>query len=417
MLKRSATIVSVGSATPAGKELSIRILSCHQHFLADIGRDLLKEGHNGKLRQLFRESRIKPKLRELVRKIGRTLDTDIAAARSGLERWQEERDGAHCLPADRSEGLAVVRGLAQWVLDHKADGTGRRFPFDRPLLDLHDRVLTVSRAADALLRSPPPDPEVHKALTRFCRALDTVIDTPDFERVKTALLRRAALFDELRDILRLPPPFPEGHSPSGTPTSEEEAKELDDIHSELDRWVAALRKRRPDRGPAEDMRKAIDIVIEHLERHGDSLWGHAVSLSPGAGGGIRLVARTNNQLEGCNRFMKRGERRRSGRKNLTQDFENLHPAVALIQNLLRPDYVSILCGSLDNLPRAFAELDAEYRAARRQGLDVTLPGEEPERTVVETASLPNADRNLVRRETMGQKIRAAALSSARRRGK
>ncbi len=165
------------------------------------------------------------------------------------------------------------------------------------------------------------------------------------------------------------------------------------------------------------MRKAIDVVIEHLERHGDSLWGHAVSLSAGAGGGIRLVARTNNQLEGCNRSMKRGERRRSGRKNLTQDFENLHPAVALIQNLLRPDYVSILCGSLDNLPRAFAELDAECRAARRQGLDVTLPGEEPERTVVETASLPNADRNLVRRETMGQKIRAAALSRARRRGK
>jgi hypothetical protein len=400
----------------AGKESSTRVLSCHQHFLADIGRDLLKEGHNGKLRQLFRKSRVKPKLSELVRKIGRTLGPDLDPAREGLKRWQEERDGPHRLPADSNEGLAAVRALAQWVLDHKADGTGGRFPFDRPWLDLYDRVLTMSRAADAFLRSPPPDPEVQKALTRFCRTLDAVVDEPDLERVTTALRRRAALFDELRDILRLPPPVPAGHRPSEPATPQEEAKELDDIRSELDRWVEELRKRRPSRGPAEDMRKAIDIVVEHLERHGDSLWGHAVSLPQEAGGGIRLVARTNNQQEACNRVMKRGERRRNGHKNLAQDFENLHPAVALVQNLLRPDYLSILCGSLDNLPRAFAELDAECRAARRQGLDVALPGEEPPRTVVETASLPNADRKLVRLETMGKKIRAAAHSRAQRRG-
>ncbi len=38
---------------------------------------------------------------------------------------------------------------------------------------------------------------------------------------------------------------------------------------------------------------------------------------------------------------------------------DLQPAqVALVQNLLHPDYVQILCGSLDNLPVAFAKLNA-----------------------------------------------------------
>ncbi len=80
-----------------------------------------------------------------------------------------------------------------------------------------------------------------------------------------------------------------------------------------------------------------------------------------AGGGIRLVERTNNILENFFHNMKHGERRRSGRKILTQDFEHLPPAAALAYNLRRDDYVAILCGSLEKLPEAFAQLDAQRR--------------------------------------------------------
>src|SRR5207249_488890 len=80
------------------------------------------------------------------------------------------------------------------------------------------------------------------------------------------------------------------------------------------------------------------------------------------GGGIRLVARTNNGLESLFHTIKHGERRRSGRKILTQDFEILPPAAALATNLHHADYVSLLCGSLDRLPEAFAALDAPHRS-------------------------------------------------------
>jgi hypothetical protein len=38
-------------------------------------------------------------------------------------------------------------------------------------------------------------------------------------------------------------------------------------------------------------------VLDHLERHGGSLWGHAIRLPKEVGRGIRLVDRTNNALE------------------------------------------------------------------------------------------------------------------------
>ena len=39
------------------------------------------------------------------------------------------------------------------------------------------------------------------------------------------------------------------------------------------------------------------------------------------------------------------------------------PEAALVPNLARPDYVRLLCGSLEDLPAALAELDAARRGA------------------------------------------------------
>jgi len=55
---------------------------------------------------------------------------------------------------------------------------------------------------------------------------------------------------------------------------------------------------------------------------------------------------------------KQSLRRRVGRSNLGRDMEDQPAQVALTANLRHTDYVRILCGSLDNLPDAFADLDA-----------------------------------------------------------
>jgi hypothetical protein len=92
-----------------------------------------------------------------------------------------------------------------------------------------------------------------------------------------------------------------------------------------------------------ETRRAIDLILDHLRRHGRSLWGHVVRLSKAAGGGTRVVDRTNNLMEGTFKVTKHGERRRSGRKVLTHDLESMPPAALLVHNIERQDYLTIVC--------------------------------------------------------------------------
>ena len=93
---------------------------------------------------------------------------------------------------------------------------------------------------------------------------------------------------------------------------------------------------------------------------------------------------------------------RSGRKILTQDFERQPPAAALAMNLTRLDYAAILYGSIEELPRVFAELDAANRAHSLSSRAAELDSVE-----AETASLSLADKRLIRSAQMEKLIATA----------
>jgi len=405
-----AAVRDLGKAvTPALKDfvkefsLDIPVLGCHQHFAADIGKDLLEPSH-AELRELFRRTGVRADLRRLARDLGRTLGDKIEQGRHAARQWQSRADDGHHVP-DGQDGLAVVRSMTQWALDFPAQATGLDFPYDRPYLDLYDRCLVALRATDAFLHNPPKDRTVVRALGRLHRALRPVASEVPFRQITKRLRKRACLFDELRDVLRL----------AAGPPEDETAEGLDKMHEALDALVVSLRARRPERGPAQDTREAIDLIIEHIDRHGESLWGHAIRLPESIGGGVRLVDRTNNRLENLFKGAKHEERQRSGRKNLTQDLEHFPAEALLIHNLKCPDYVSIVCGSLDRLDEVFAELDQEDRERELKGLPPR--GQITSNVVLQigSASLPSADRRLVRTEEMDRRMRAAASSRAPRR--
>jgi hypothetical protein len=398
-------MIPAGNDLVAELGLPIAILACHAHFLADVGEDLLDTSH-GALRKLFRQHKVRPALRGLAREIGREIGSQIAQVRQAVQAWQAQQDGEHALPDGNLEGLGVVRSLAQWVLDYPTDSTGADFPFDRPYLDLYDRCARVHRTVDVFLRTPPEDKQVHRALARLARILEPVPSQVSFTAAARTLRRRAELFDELRTALRLYPS--DNGVQEQTPGTCEQ--EMQDIQAAVEQLTLSLKQRRPRRGPAQDTRQAIDLILAHLDRHGDSLWGHAIALPAKAGGGVRLVSRTNNQLEGFNRALKQGERRRSGRKILSNVFEHLQPEAALARNLLCSDYVEILCGSLERLPQAFAGLDAERRRRLLTADQPPVLDSCSDTPSIDAASLPKADRRLVRSEAMGNWVLAAARS-------
>jgi len=400
-------------------EEPIPILACHLHFLRDVGNDLLDAPY-GALRSLFRRVKIRPALRTLARDLGCTLGPEITRARHAVLQWQQCDDGPQHLP-DGQAGLATVRALVQWVLDYAADATGDGMPFDRPYLDLYERCHKTQRALAAFLRTPPADRKVYRAARRLQRILDPLQRDLPFAPIVRQLKTRSTLFDQLRDALRLTSSRDTQRRAAGAPTDSpsQQVAELNDIRAALDRFTAALADQRPTRGPAQDTRKAIDLILDHLARHGDHLWGHVISLPARAGGGIRLVERTNNLLEGFFHTVKHAERRRSGRKILTSDMECLPPAAMLALNLTREDYVATLCGSLAGLPQAFADLDERKRTHTRiRPTDQPTPQTRPALDELASTSLPALDRKLVRSEAMtrcilnagGRALRALATA-------
>jgi hypothetical protein len=400
--------------------LPIPILSCHFHFLADVGKDLLTHGYH-QLRELCRRFRLRPALRTLARDLGRRLRGQLPTLREEVADWAATSTD-HVLPPG-PQGLATVRALAQWALDYPAEAR-HSLPFDLPYLTFYQRCSQVRRAVDAYLRRPLADARVRGALHRLARVLDPVVAEVPFAQVAQPLAARAALFAELRAALRL---SPTGAPPTAPVVPAQAAAELQDIRAALDALTASLHARRPTRGPAQDTRQAIDLVLAHLVRHGDSLWGHVLPLPAAVGGGVRVVDRTNQRQESFWHQLKHGERRRSGRKILTYDFESLPAAAALACNLARADYVALLCGSLDQLPQAFAKLD-QARHQRALATPTAAPSrpvsdaDEPPGAVdvtaalddVVSASFPRDDRRLIRAATLRERIVTAARSRAPR---
>ncbi len=131
--------------------------------------------------------------------------------------------------------------------------------------------------------------------------------------------------------------------------------------------------------------------MKHLNKHEKYLWGHIIQIPKSVGGGVKTSCRTNNNLENFNGRVKQEERKRSGRKVLAKDFEDLPEGALLIKNLKRPDYVEVLCGSLENLPAAIAKLDCDERVKRK------LSPTQPIKVESSTTSLPKEDRNFIRK--------------------
>ena len=370
-----------------------------------------KTGSGSELRELFRRFKVRSRLRAISRDLGRQFGSEGVTVRADLGRWLAETLDGHALPEGQTGG-AAVRATSQWVLDYPSDGDDEGFPFDLPYLDLWRRCQIDLRATEAFLRTPHGDEKIRRLLERLHRILAPVRSQMPFQRHAAALEARTVLFTELRQALRLEVK-PVAEASASSPRAEPKALDgLRDIQQAVEKLTASLRARRPERGPAEQTRKALDIILQHLDRHGPSLWGHAIPLPEANGGGVRLVDRTDLPLEGFFHGVKHGERRRSGRKILTQDLANFPAAAILATNLAKSDYVAALCGSLDHLPAAFASLDAGHRSRSlpiRQQPAADLPAD------LLSASLPPSDRSLVRSEGLAARVLAAARNRAPRR--
>ena len=298
-------------AVAACRRRDIPDLLCPFHFLA---------GHSSLLRSRISRSNVRSRLRALLCQ-ARSADK-VRPDLPALLLWLLEGEGRKHLPH-----LAFARRC-------------ERFPAQRDL------------------RLPRPRTRVEQRLLR--QAADALADLRRLDpkaRLSDRLERTWALFRRLRSILRLeqdePPRGPCAAAPLAPSAA---AARLQAIAAGLQSCHQELRRRfQPGSSAARGGFQPERIVLRYLDRYGDGLSGHPVARDE-AGRAVAVVVRTNNVLEQFFGTAKQGLRRRVGRAHLGRDLEH---QLAQAANLRHPDSVHILCGTLDRLPQAFAQLDGQ----------------------------------------------------------
>ncbi len=318
-------------------------LICHYHFLAAVGKQLLDQPHRHLMGQL-RSKGLRSKLRTLLK--------DLKA----YDHSQHGRFGHGHI----RQSLSTLVG---WVLEgHKS--TQAPFPFALPYLELVRRTRLALETAEAWVPRPRTKPE-YGALRHLSYFMPALERDGRLAPLIELLEERWRWFSELRDLLRLT----QADRPHGqAPVSTQELPAFEWLQlQQIEKAVAAYRAELKATLPAEDKEarrpsSAQGIILNALDRHGAHLFGHPVRRDA-QGHILCVVDRTNNILEQLFGQQKRSLRRRVGRAHLARDLE-LQPAqVFLVENLHSPTYLRTLCGSLDNLPAAFADIDRQRAPA------------------------------------------------------
>jgi hypothetical protein len=355
----------------AASKMTVRpkILACHYHFLRDVGKGLLDDGYE-RLRKYARKFSVRANIRGVVTTLRKKAEPELFAFAKQHFNELHSCGGFPNLPQGDC-GISMIIFLAQWVLDYVHDSRNTMFPFGHPYHDLYKRCLAANNAIDEFLSHTRYDHTVDKALEKLKKTLLPFVSDKDVRKTVREFERRVELFDKFRALFRIDSEMPEcvlsnsSHTQDAAALSVSNAqiKAFDRFESDMKRQVDAFKTKLENIQNASstkkdtDMKVAAKIITDHLKRHNKFLWGHILALGDKDNIKFRIVDRTNNVLENLFHRMKHRERRRSGRKILTNDFETIPPAAALAINLSDSDYLQAVCGTLDDLPLWFSKID------------------------------------------------------------
>jgi hypothetical protein len=358
---------------------------CHYHLAADVGRDILS-GHVDRLRRLFRRTKVRPKLRQIVRSLkdfavlpesGEHIVSSVLDQHSGTVLRE------HCT-SEAAKGL--VHGLASWILAFSNDGEGYGFPFDMPYLNLYERILDAHRMLSQGAKGMGGKRGPLGAINRLKETLDTVVTgehARQLREIVTDTRRDRRIFERFRAALRI---CPKGgrrrRNDQGAPKTLS-AKRHRELLKEL-RGSLARQARQPNHPAA----TASKIVVEHLDKYWKLLFGHALRQR----GHKIVVPRTNNVEEGLFRIVKRQCRRLHGRGRLSRDIDSMLPATPLVLNLRNTGYCQIVYGGAE--PEKIAEV---FSSVAPKAATELLESWRQEKLSTSLPDKLGADRNLPQR--------------------
>ncbi len=314
---------------------------CHYHFLAAVGKKLFEKPYR-LLGNLLRQHKVQGDLRALLRQLRRYRKSSTFTGRFGSGPVRED-----------------LLALVLWILE----GEGKKallYPFSLPYLEFVQRGRQALHKAEHWVPSPRTQPE-RRAIAHISGVVNRFERDTRFAAAATRLEKGWQAFCELRDGRQLT----KAELPNGGVRYHQrespalEAIRLEMIENAAKAYQQELRERIANTNHEVPINPSpANIILKYFERYGEQLFGHPALLDKD-GTVLAVVERTNNVPEHFFGDEKQTLRRRVGRAHLGRDLEDQPAQVALVANLQHPDYVRVVCGSLENLATAFAELDEE----------------------------------------------------------
>ena len=312
---------------------------CHYHFLGVIGEKIFNKPY-ALLRRLLKQSKVRPDLRQLLKEMK-------------LYRGKVFRKGQFGSGRIREDLLALVH----WVIE----GDGKKdavYPFSLPYLKFSQRCRAAMQRADIWVPAPRSQAE-RRALCCLEKLIRRLDKDKCLQDAVGCLEKGWYAFTQARNTLRLT----DAELPRGDKRYQHidlpslQAQRLKEIKKQVELYLKDLSNYVGN----ENLSKPTTphgIILKYFNKYRDNLFGHPILLDED-GAVIAVVQRTNNVDEHFFGSEKQKLRRRVGRAHLGRDLEDQPAQVALVANLRHPDYVRILCGSLEHLHNAFAELDEQ----------------------------------------------------------
>jgi len=375
----------------------ILIFACHYHFVKDIGKDILYADHSSLKSSI---SDTKSSLARLIRDTREKVTDDPASVARTVEKWLAEPD---CIAMTMdTDSVAVVRYLSQWILDSSQDGDNGQFPFELPNLLFYDRAIRMSNMSAAILNNSRANTAsaTYSLLKRLHKITVALANDRKTAKTATSLRMKNELFARLRAALQMEMKAKIENASKSVDERKEYHKK---VKEDFEGFVDELRKMQDSCKIKGNVKKAASIIITHVDKYADELWGHDIPVKDSLGNiTMRVIDRTNNPCEQSFAKSKNNERRRSGRKNLNWDLTVRPAAVSLVENLMDEDYLRIVCdGSLDNLPRIFANLENCPPSNLSMQVDAYRKSVE---TVFDSGRLPRDDVKVIRSEAFKSKV-------------
>ena len=325
---------------------------CHQHFVRDVGKDILLEQYS-KIRKVL----IKKKTRTRLNRLLEQLIVEISDMGYDVNVTFESFVNCELIELNTNKTV-MVYAIVTWILNYTKEGDGLGFPFDMPYVSLYERCVIAKDMVDKLVMMMAELKRVYKPLFE----LKSILEDADDKKIKSeyvGMKNGRELFTELREILRI--------ESKSVPLSDglecNSESDVFEMMSDLERFKKKLSEQLQNDGTEKG---EIKIVLKHLEKYWEKLFVTNFKIDPNDSSKDIKMQRTNNISEGFFRKIKANQRRTHGNRDVGQDLNFYGSYLPMVWNLEDDEYVKTVYGSLEKIPVMFSKVSYEMFKDERE---------------------------------------------------